>query len=67
MASSPKSRVRPKNAAAFATPWFAVLERARLTNNRRAAIRARRELRLLGVAVRFVETTRRSGEVHDAG
>lgn len=44
--------------------WFATLERARLDGNHERAAHALRELRRLGVTVRFATAARKGGQ-HD--
>lgn len=54
MKGEPKTaRRRPNDSS---TAWFAVLEHARRTNNFELAARAQRELRRLGVDVKFRRT-----------
>ncbi len=49
--------VARQEAVESATVWFAVLERARLTNDIALAEEAQRALRRLGVTVSFQEVT----------
>ena len=55
-----KATPGPDTATESPTAWFAVLERARLTEDFELAAKARAELERLGVKVRFLRRGRKA-------
>jgi hypothetical protein len=58
--------VRPGETNDLATPWFAILERARLLGDHDRAAAAQQELERLGVQVRFFRSGRQVSHRHRA-
>jgi len=58
----PTSTPCDKRPEDYATAWFAVLERARLTHDAKLEVLAVERLRRLGVRVDFIERPRDGGQ-----